>query len=69
MLGKKPGGRKSGTPKRLTADMKSRAGEHTASAVAMLVRLMEHAKSEQARLGVARDLLDRAMDRPQSMPK
>ncbi len=62
--GFKSGGRARGTPNRATADVKTLAGEYTASAIETLVALMQHAESEQVRLGAARELLDRAAGRP-----
>ena len=56
----KVGGRKKGTPKRATADIKQLAHKHGPEAIAELARLAKHALSEQARVTACRDLLDRA---------
>lgn len=56
-------GNPGGQPKGL-ADVKAAAREHTAEAIATLVRLMRRGKSEQARIAAARELLDRGYGRP-----
>lgn len=58
--GRKTGGRVSGTPNRITADVKALAREHTATAIRELARLATKAESEQARVAAIKELLDRA---------
>jgi hypothetical protein len=63
--GKRPGaGRPSGSPNKLTRPLKEAAALHTEDCLAVLVRLRDHAESEQVRLAAAMALLDRAHGKP-----
>lgn len=55
----KTGGRRAGTPNHATADVKALAQQYTAEAIATLVSIMQHGEAEAARIGAARELLDR----------
>lgn len=57
--GKKTGGRKAGTPNKLTADVKALACQYTPQAIAELARLATKAESETARVAAIKELLDR----------
>jgi hypothetical protein len=62
--GAKYGGRKKGTPNKVTAEVREFAGKYTRAAIRGLVRLAKTAKSEQARVAAWREVLDRAVGRP-----
>lgn len=62
--GRKPGtprtgGRKKGTPNKVTADVRALARQHTAAAMTELARLAVQAESEAARVAAIKELLDR----------
>lgn len=66
--GRKTGGRKKGTPNKVTADIKALAEPYGKEAVTKLVDLMRNAESEQVQKAAAQELLDRAYGKPaQSM--
>jgi hypothetical protein len=56
----KTGGRKAGTPNKVTGEVKLLARTHTAACVSELARLAVGAVSEQARVAAIKELLDRA---------
>src|SRR5262245_3077543 len=55
----KTGGRKPGTLNKATRELREIAREYTGEAIATLAKLMRSAESEQARVGAAKELLDR----------
>lgn len=57
---KKTGGRKAGTPNRLTADVKALAREHGPDAIKRLAHLMKNGDSSSSQVAAAKELLDRA---------
>lgn len=63
MRGSKPGerrgGRKKGTPNKATADLKAAARVYTAEALKTLASVMRASESDAARVGAAKELLDR----------
>ena len=58
------GGRATGTPNKLNADLRELAGVYTAEALTTLAHIMQHGEAEQARVAACRELLDRAHGRP-----
>jgi hypothetical protein len=68
--GRKTGGRRKGTPNKVTADIKALAEPYGAAAITALAQLaglvpnIPAAESEQARIIACRELLDRAFGRP-----
>lgn len=58
--GVKQGGRKPGTPNKVTAEIKTLAREYTEDALKELARLATGAESEQARVSAIKELFDRA---------
>ena len=63
--GMKTGGRKVGTPNRVTASIKETAGEFSREAVQTLVDLMRNENTPPAvRLAAANSLLDRSHGKP-----
>jgi hypothetical protein len=63
MRNMKTGGRKKGTPNRVTREIGDAAREYSASALHELDRLAHHAKSEAVRVAACRELLDRGHGR------
>lgn len=64
MAGRKPGGpktggRKAGTPNKVTADVRAAAQQHTATAIETLANIMASGDSDAARVSAAREILDR----------
>lgn len=57
--GRKTGGRKAGTPNKVTADVRALAQEYTSEAIDTLVKLMRGAEAEAARVAATKELLDR----------
>lgn len=62
--GTRIGGRQKGTPNKATAQLKAIAQKHTKAALDTLVIVMTTGESEQARIGAARELLDRGYGKP-----
>jgi hypothetical protein len=63
--GRRPGsGRKKGSLNKVTSDLMSLAQPYSARAVEVLVHLMEHSKSDTARVMAADKLLDRGHGKP-----
>ena len=58
--GERRGGRAPGTPNKATEEIRAIAREYGAEASEQLVKLMQTAKSEQARISAAKEVLDRA---------
>ena len=63
-MGRKPGkpktgGRKKGTPNRVTADIRQLASLHGANMIKELARLALKSESEQVRVAAIREMLDR----------
>ncbi len=54
------GGRKKGTPNKVTADVRAAASHHGEAAINKLVHLMNHAESEQVQVLACKEILDRA---------
>ena len=57
--GERRGGRKKGTPNRVTAEIKAVAQKHGPGAIAELARIMTKSETDQARVAAAKELLDR----------
>jgi len=56
----KTGGRKAGTPNRVTAEVRTLAQQHGADAIGTLAEIMaDTTRNENARIAAARELLDR----------
>lgn len=55
----KSGGRKKGTPNKVTKEIKELAQLHAAAAIKELARLMIEAESETARVSAIKEILDR----------
>ena len=55
----KTGGRKTGTPNKLTTELRGMASQYTTQAIAVLAEIMAGGQSEVARLKAAAELLDR----------
>jgi len=56
----KTGGRKAGTPNKVTHEVRSLAQQHGADAIGTLAEIMaDPSRSENARIAAARELLDR----------
>lgn len=64
MRGKKFGGRRAGTPNRLTFELREAARQYAGDALATLVGLMRHSRSEKMRLAASEALLDRGFGKP-----
>lgn len=62
--GKKTGGRKKGTPNKVTQDIKLLAEPYGPEAIARLYALMTAGESEQVQIAAARELLDRGFGKP-----
>ena len=62
--GLKTGGRKMGTPNKVTADLKALAGKHGKEAIAAILAIARTADNEQTRLAAWRELLDRGFGKP-----
>src|SRR2546421_9094453 len=60
MYGRKTGGRKAGTPNKLTAEIRDLVRADGPAIFKELVRLAFKSKSEQTRLGAMKEILDRA---------
>jgi hypothetical protein len=58
--GRKTGGRKRGTPNKISGDVRALALEYVPDALVELARLAAEAESEAARLSAIREILDRA---------
>lgn len=56
----KTGGRRKGTPNKVTVAVREAALQHGPAAVAELARLMKEGQSEQVRIAACREMLDRA---------
>lgn len=63
MLGHKTGGRQTGTPNKVTSELREAAQAYCTEALEELARLAKHAKSETARVAACRELLDRGYGR------
>jgi hypothetical protein len=57
--GVKTGGRKAGTPNKVTADIKALAQEYGADAISTIVGIMNMSENDTARLAAAKELIDR----------
>ena len=63
--GRRPGaGRPRGSNGAKTLELRVSAGEHAVAAIAALVNVMQHGRSESARVAAAIALLDRAYGKP-----
>ena len=62
--GLKTGGRKKGTPNKVTANLKLLAGRHGREAIAAILEIARSAENEQTRLAAWRELLDRGFGKP-----
>lgn len=62
--GKKTGGRKAGVPNKATRELKEIARQYAPEAFQTLREIMEHGKTEAARVAAAREVLDRGYGRP-----
>jgi hypothetical protein len=60
MEGRKTGGRKAGTPNKMTAEIRDPVRADGPAIFKELVRLAFKSKSEQTRLGAMKEILDRA---------
>ncbi len=60
----KTGGRKKGTPNKVTANLKLLAGRHGREAIAAILEIARSAENEQTRLAAWRELLDRGYGKP-----
>jgi hypothetical protein len=58
--GEHRGGRKTGTPNKITTEVRDLARQHGAKVIDELARLATAAQSEQARVAAIKELLDRA---------
>ncbi len=58
--GERRGGRRPGTPNKATEEIRIIAREYGEEAIEQLAHLMHHAKSEQARISAAKEILDRS---------
>jgi len=58
-IGKKTGGRKAGTPNKVTADIKALAQAHAEDVIKELARLAVRSESDAARVSAIKELLDR----------
>jgi len=67
--GERRGGRRKGTPNKVTADIKALAREYTAEAIEGLAELARNAKNEQTRHAAWNSLLDRGHGRPAQVVK
>ena len=66
--GERRGGRKAGTPNKVTAEIKALAAEHAPAIIKELVRLATKAKNEATRVAAGKELLDRAFGKaPQAL--
>ena len=65
--GVKTGGRKPGTPNKVTQTLKEMAREHTADALQVLVTIAKAGESEAARVSAANSLLDRGYGKPSTV--
>ena len=57
---RKTGGRKKGTPNKVTKDAKILANGYGKEAIQILVDIMRNGRSEQVKVSAAREVLDRA---------
>lgn len=57
---KRRGGRKKGTPNKVTAEIRALASQYTEAALEALVEILATGQSEAARVAAAREILDRA---------
>lgn len=55
----KTGGRKPGTPNKVTSELQGLAQQYTDAAIKVLAMIMVRGENEQARIAAARELLDR----------
>lgn len=62
-------GRKAGVPNKATAEIKKLAQKHGPAAIARLAHLLANAESEQAQVGAAKELLDRAYGKSAPSPE
>lgn len=60
----KTGGRKPGTPNKVTPDVRLAAREYTIPAIERLAKIMAKADSDAAAVSACRELLDRGWGRP-----
>lgn len=66
--GERRGGRKAGTPNKVTLEIKALAQQHAPSAVKELARLAVKAESEAARVAAIKEILDRSYGKsPQAL--
>lgn len=61
--GVKTGGRKAGTPNKVTADIKALAQNYAADAITMLATILTTSENDSARISAAKELLDRGYGR------
>ena len=62
--GQKTGGRRRGTPNRVTAELRGAAQQYTMQALEVLAHVAQHGESESARVSAGCALLDRGHGRP-----
>ncbi len=62
--GQKTGGRRKGTPNKVTAELRGAAQQYTMQALKVLAHVAQHGESESARVSAACALLDRGHGRP-----
>ena len=60
----KTGGRRKGTPNKVTAEIRGAAQQYTMQALEVLAHVAQHGESESARVSAACALLDRGHGRP-----
>ena len=65
--GIKTGGRKQGTPNKVTNELREVAQEHTPAAIKTLAEICEKGESEAARVAAANSLLDRGHGKPTNL--
>jgi hypothetical protein len=61
--GVKTGGRRAGTPNKVTADIKALAQNYAADAITMLATILTTSENDSARIAAAKELLDRGYGR------
>lgn len=66
MKGKKTGGRKAGTPNRITADVRALAQQHASEAIAALLSIAADTEQQaSARVAACKEILDRGYGKAQ----
>ncbi len=63
-LGKKTGGRKKGTPNKVTAEIREHAQQYTTEALDGLAQIARTSTSDAARVAAWNSVLDRGLGRP-----